>query len=44
MILFIKIRHDNDNNLVIYTFLGYPDYIRVFQRGPASKLQLFTIL
>ena len=35
-------RSDNNNNNYIYP--GYPHHLRVFQWGPASKLQLFTIL
>ena len=31
----------NNNN---YIYPGYPHYLHVFQWGPASKLQLFTIL
>jgi hypothetical protein len=36
------INNNNNNNNYIYP--GYPHHLRVFQWGPASKLQLFTIL
>jgi hypothetical protein len=36
--------YNNNNNNNNYIYPGYPHHLRVFQWGPASKLQLFTIL
>ena len=33
-----------NNNNYNYVYPGYPHHVRVFQWGPASKLQSFTIL
>ena len=41
-ILVYVVNNNNNNNNYIYP--GYPHHLRVFQWGPASKLQLFTIL
>jgi hypothetical protein len=40
-VFFNNLKYINNNN---YIYPGYPHHLRVFQWGPASKLQLFTIL